>query len=80
MKGWFRVDAESISTKRAIEPWAMQSVAFARVAGEGEEVSLSDRRAITEGEAKPGERLPRPRISRVVAGQDDDRLHPVPEP
>src|SRR5256886_9803626 len=25
-----RVDAESVSTKRALEPWAMQSVAFAR--------------------------------------------------
>ena len=43
MKGWLRVDAESVSTKRALEPWAMQSVAFARVvAAEGEEVSLSD--------------------------------------
>src|SRR5881397_3957773 len=30
MKGWLRVDAESVSTKRALEPWAMQSVAFAR--------------------------------------------------
>src|SRR5436309_13314476 len=29
MKGWLRVDAESVSTKRALEPWAMQSVAFA---------------------------------------------------
>jgi hypothetical protein len=30
MKGWLRVDAESGSTKRALEPWVMQSVAFAR--------------------------------------------------
>jgi len=30
MKGWLRVDAESVSTKRALEPWAMQSVPFAR--------------------------------------------------
>src|SRR5436190_20355160 len=30
MKGWLRVDAESVSTKRALGPWAMQSVAFAR--------------------------------------------------
>src|SRR4051795_10469732 len=30
LKGWLRVDAESVSTKRALEPWAMQSVAFAR--------------------------------------------------
>src|SRR5213080_4738126 len=30
MKCWLRVDAESVSTKRALEPWAMQSVAFAR--------------------------------------------------
>src|SRR5947207_13842895 len=30
MKGWLRVDAESVSTKRALEPWAMQRVAFAR--------------------------------------------------
>src|SRR6266498_3687027 len=30
MKGWLRGDAESVSTKRALEPWAMQSVAFAR--------------------------------------------------
>src|SRR5213080_4857932 len=30
MKGWLRVDAESVSTKRALEPWAVQSVAFAR--------------------------------------------------
>src|SRR3989442_13251685 len=30
MKGWLRVDAESGSTKRTLEPWAMQSVAFAR--------------------------------------------------
>src|SRR5438034_10086218 len=27
MKGWLRVDAESVCTKRALEPWAMQSVA-----------------------------------------------------
>ena len=30
LKGWLRVDAESVSTKRALEPWAMQTVAFAR--------------------------------------------------
>ena len=30
IKGWLRVDAESVSAKRALEPWAMQSVAFAR--------------------------------------------------
>ena len=30
MKGWLRGDAESVSPKRALEPWAMQSVAFAR--------------------------------------------------
>ena len=30
MKGWLRVDAESVSKKRALEPWVMQSVAFAR--------------------------------------------------
>ena len=30
VKGWLRVDAESVSTKRALEPWAIQSVAFAR--------------------------------------------------
>jgi len=30
MKGWLRVDAESVSTKRALEPWVMRSVAFAR--------------------------------------------------
>jgi hypothetical protein len=31
VKGWLRVDAESVSTKRALEPWAMQSAAFVRV-------------------------------------------------
>jgi hypothetical protein len=30
VKGWLRVDAESVSTKRALELWAIQSVAFAR--------------------------------------------------
>src|SRR5947207_15483054 len=30
MKGWLWADAESVSTKRELEPWAMQSVAFAR--------------------------------------------------
>jgi hypothetical protein len=30
VKGWLRVDAESVSTEGALEPWAMQSVAFAR--------------------------------------------------
>jgi hypothetical protein len=29
MKGRLRVLAESVSTKRAFEPWAMPSVAFA---------------------------------------------------
>jgi TfoX/Sxy family transcriptional regulator of competence genes len=30
MKGWLRVDAESVSTKRALEPWVVRSVAFVR--------------------------------------------------
>jgi hypothetical protein len=30
MKGWLRVDAESVSTKRELEPWVVESVAFAR--------------------------------------------------
>ena len=30
LKGWLRVDAESVSTKQALEPWARQCVAFAR--------------------------------------------------
>jgi hypothetical protein len=30
MRGWLRVDGESVSTKRALEPRAIQSVAFAR--------------------------------------------------
>jgi hypothetical protein len=30
MKGWLRVDAGSVSTKRALEPWVRESVAFAR--------------------------------------------------
>jgi hypothetical protein len=30
LKGWLRVDAESVSTRRALERWATQSVAFAR--------------------------------------------------
>ena len=30
MKGCLPVDAESVSRKRALEPWALQSVAFAR--------------------------------------------------
>ena len=30
LKGWLRVDAESVSTKRALEPWVRQGVAFAR--------------------------------------------------
>jgi hypothetical protein len=30
MKGWLRVDAESVSTKRELEPWGMESVAFAQ--------------------------------------------------
>jgi TfoX N-terminal domain len=29
-EGWLRVDAESVSTKRELEPWVMESVAFAR--------------------------------------------------
>jgi hypothetical protein len=31
MKGWLRVDAESVSTKRALEPGATHSVALAPV-------------------------------------------------
>jgi hypothetical protein len=30
VKGWLRVDAESVSTKRRSRPGAMQSLAFAR--------------------------------------------------
>jgi len=30
VRGWLRIDAELVSTKRALEPWAIQSVAFAR--------------------------------------------------
>src|SRR3954462_12648594 len=30
MKGWLRIDAEAVTTNRALEPWAMQSIAFAR--------------------------------------------------
>jgi len=30
MKDWLRVDAESVSTKRELEPWVMESAAFAR--------------------------------------------------
>jgi hypothetical protein len=30
MKGWLRVGAESVSTKRDLEPWVIESVAFAR--------------------------------------------------
>jgi TfoX/Sxy family transcriptional regulator of competence genes len=30
MKGWLRVDAESVSTERELESWVMESVAFAR--------------------------------------------------
>jgi hypothetical protein len=30
VKGRLRVDAESVSTKRALERWAMQRVGFAR--------------------------------------------------
>src|SRR4051812_24551169 len=30
MKGWLRVDAESVGTNRALESWVMRSVAFAR--------------------------------------------------
>jgi TfoX N-terminal domain len=30
LKGWLRVAVESVSTKRALERWAMRSVAFAR--------------------------------------------------
>jgi hypothetical protein len=31
MKGWLRVDVGSVSTKRALAPWGMLRVAFARV-------------------------------------------------
>ena len=37
MKGLLRVDAESVYTKRALEPWATQSVACPRVAAEEKE-------------------------------------------
>ena len=30
MKGWLRVDPESVSTRRELEPWVIESVAFAR--------------------------------------------------
>ena len=30
MNGWLRVDAESVATKRELEPWVTESVAFAR--------------------------------------------------
>ena len=30
MKGWLRVDAEAVSTKRALESWVLRSVVFAR--------------------------------------------------
>ena len=43
MKDWLRVDAESVSTKRELEPWVMESVAFARALPPKEKgVSLSD--------------------------------------
>src|SRR5437762_4653689 len=43
MKGWLGVDAESVSTKRALEPLGYAERRFRpRVAAEGEEVSLSD--------------------------------------
>jgi TfoX/Sxy family transcriptional regulator of competence genes len=30
MKGWLRVDAEGVRTKRQLEPWVRRGVAFAR--------------------------------------------------
>jgi TfoX/Sxy family transcriptional regulator of competence genes len=30
MKGWLRVDADGVRTKRALEPWVRRSLAFAR--------------------------------------------------
>ncbi len=30
MKGWLRVDAEGVRTKRQLEPWVKRGVAFAR--------------------------------------------------
>lgn len=30
MKGWLRVDAEGVRTKRQLEPWVKRSVAYAR--------------------------------------------------
>lgn len=30
MKGWLRVEAEGVRTKRALEPWVRRGVAFAR--------------------------------------------------
>jgi hypothetical protein len=30
MKGWLRVDAEGVRTKRALEPWVRHGVRFAR--------------------------------------------------
>ena len=30
MKGWVRVDAEGVRTKRQLEPWVKRGVAFAR--------------------------------------------------
>lgn len=30
MKGWLRVDAEGVRTKRLLEPWVKRGVAFAR--------------------------------------------------
>jgi TfoX/Sxy family transcriptional regulator of competence genes len=30
MKGWLRVDAEAVSTRRELEPWVVESVAFVR--------------------------------------------------
>jgi TfoX/Sxy family transcriptional regulator of competence genes len=30
MKGWLRVDAEGVRTKRELEPWVRRGVAFAR--------------------------------------------------
>ena len=30
MRGWLRVDAEGVSTKRQLEPWVKRGVAYAR--------------------------------------------------
>jgi hypothetical protein len=30
MRGWLRVDAEGVRTKRGLEPWVRRGVAYAR--------------------------------------------------